>query len=202
MDAATLEVQTLDGRLLASLSGPASLQTLGGDQTWMNEPIQRQSEDCLFLNVWTPDVGPGCRYCSGCMAAASKRHGRPSTPIGCSWHRSCISPGARRAGQPTYVYEFAYPPAAPGRGSPQAFDLPFVFGSTGSEHVARKIGRGPGVDSISRAMMRSWDGFAAAGVAAGPAHWPAFDPVAPQTMHFGAPEIGAAALAAWPAYRA
>lgn len=57
MDAATLEVQTLDGRLLASLSGPASLQTLGGNQTWMNEPIQRQSEDCLFLNVWTPDVG-------------------------------------------------------------------------------------------------------------------------------------------------
>ncbi len=57
-------------------------------------------------------------------------------------------------------------------------------------------------------MMRSWAGFAATGVAAGAAHWPAFDPVAPQIMQFGVPEIGAvapraaAALAAWPAYRA
>lgn len=34
---------------------PASLQTLGGNQVWMNEPIARQAEDCLVLNVWTPD---------------------------------------------------------------------------------------------------------------------------------------------------
>lgn len=35
---------------------PASLQTLGGNQLWLNDPIPSQSEDCLFLNVWTPDV--------------------------------------------------------------------------------------------------------------------------------------------------
>lgn len=34
----------------------ASLQTLGGNQVWMNEPIAAQDEDCLFLNVWTPDT--------------------------------------------------------------------------------------------------------------------------------------------------
>jgi para-nitrobenzyl esterase len=37
-------------------AAPASLQTLGGNQVWMNEPIARQDEDCLVLNVWTPDV--------------------------------------------------------------------------------------------------------------------------------------------------
>lgn len=37
--------------------GAASLQALGGAQTWLNEPIARQSEDCLFLNAWSPGRG-------------------------------------------------------------------------------------------------------------------------------------------------
>ncbi len=37
--------------------GAASLQALGGAQTWLNEPIARQSEDCLFLNLWSPGRG-------------------------------------------------------------------------------------------------------------------------------------------------
>ncbi len=41
----------------ATTAAPASLQTLGGNQVWMNEPIPNQSEDCLYLNVWTPGVG-------------------------------------------------------------------------------------------------------------------------------------------------
>lgn len=40
----------------ADAPGPASLQTLGGNQTWLTEPIAAQSEDCLYLNVWSPDV--------------------------------------------------------------------------------------------------------------------------------------------------
>ncbi len=40
----------------ARTPAPASLQTLGGNQVWMNEPIARQSEDCLYLNVWTPGI--------------------------------------------------------------------------------------------------------------------------------------------------
>lgn len=39
-----------------SRPAPASLQTLGGNQVWMNEPIAQQAEDCLYLNVWTPDT--------------------------------------------------------------------------------------------------------------------------------------------------
>lgn len=38
------------------IAAPASLQTLGGNQVWMNEPIACQDEDCLYLNVWTPDT--------------------------------------------------------------------------------------------------------------------------------------------------
>ncbi len=40
----------------ATKPAAASLQTLGGNQVWMNEPIAHQSEDCLYLNVWTPSV--------------------------------------------------------------------------------------------------------------------------------------------------
>lgn len=39
-----------------AVAGPASLQTLGGNQVWMNEPIEHQHEDCLYLNIWTPDA--------------------------------------------------------------------------------------------------------------------------------------------------
>ena len=35
--------------------GAASIQTLGGAAAWLYEPVPRQDEDCLVLNVWTPD---------------------------------------------------------------------------------------------------------------------------------------------------
>lgn len=44
------------GQREAARPAPASLQTLGGNQTWLNEPIAAQSEDCLYLNIWTPSL--------------------------------------------------------------------------------------------------------------------------------------------------
>lgn len=111
-----------------------------------------------------------------------------------------------RAGQAVYAYEFAYPLPAPGRGSPHASDVPFIFGTTGAAHFARKIGGGPAVDAVSAAMMRAWGAFAREGEPG--AGWPAFDPQHPQVMRFG-PQQAAAAdlrdparLALWPAYGA
>ncbi|MCL7715325.1 carboxylesterase/lipase family protein [Stenotrophomonas mori] len=43
----------------AALVGPASLQSLQGNQRWLNEPPAALSEDCLYLNVWTPTLDSG-----------------------------------------------------------------------------------------------------------------------------------------------
>ncbi len=40
----------------ATRAGAASIQTLGGAAAWLYQSAEPQSEDCLFLNVWTPDV--------------------------------------------------------------------------------------------------------------------------------------------------
>ncbi|MBN8871652.1 MAG: carboxylesterase family protein [Rhodospirillales bacterium] len=39
----------------ATQPGAASIQTLGGAAAWLYEGATPQAEDCLFLNVWTPD---------------------------------------------------------------------------------------------------------------------------------------------------
>ena len=49
-------IQPWGGTRNTLVAAPASLQTLMGNQVWMNEPIPDQSEDCLYLNVWTPNV--------------------------------------------------------------------------------------------------------------------------------------------------
>ncbi len=114
-----------------------------------------------------------------------------------------------RTGAPTYVYEFAYPLPAPGRGSPHAMDVPFVFGTAGHEHFSCKIGTDPQVEAVSQSMMAHWGAFVRTGnpEVSGKTAWPPFDPQAPQVMQFEPAKTSPAAprrpqgLACWPAYQ-
>jgi para-nitrobenzyl esterase len=58
---------------------PASLQTLGGNQVWLNEPIANQSEDCLYLNIWTPDAS-GCHPVIVWLHGGQTRNGHGAAP--------------------------------------------------------------------------------------------------------------------------
>jgi para-nitrobenzyl esterase len=68
-----------------------------------------------------------------------------------------------RIGAPTYAYEFAHSLPAPGRGSPHASDVPFVFGTTGHPHLARKVGNGSSVQALSTLMLDAWAAFVRSG---------------------------------------
>ena len=115
-----------------------------------------------------------------------------------------------RAGQPTYVYEFAYPLPSPGRGTPHAMDVPFVFGTAGHSHFSCKVGSGPAVDRVSQSMMASWGAFVRTGSPQSDDcnSWPKFDPMTPKVMQFG-PEKASSidlprtnGMACWAAYKA
>jgi para-nitrobenzyl esterase len=113
-----------------------------------------------------------------------------------------------KAGHPTYVYEFAYPLPAPGKGSPHASDVAFVFGTTGTPHLACKIGNAPAVSDVSKAMMGAWADFARTGSPSGTVDWPVFDPAKPRVMQFGPDQSNSVDLRSsdkiglWPAYGA
>ena len=53
------------------------------------------------------------------------------------------------ADAPTFIYEFGYPLPHPGRGTPHAADVPFVFGTTAHPHLAGKVGHGDEVAALS-----------------------------------------------------
>lgn len=63
------------------------------------------------------------------------------------------------SGAPTFAYEFGYPLPKPGKGTPHAADVPFVFGTTAHPHLAGKVGRGEEVAALSGCMMDKWASF-------------------------------------------
>ena len=99
----------------------------------------------------------------------------------------CAARHASR-GHPAFVYEFAHPLPPPGTGTPHAADVPFVFGTTGHPHLARKVGHGPGAVATANALMRMWASFAWSGdpTAEGLARWPRYSAERREVMTVGA----------------
>ena len=68
-----------------------------------------------------------------------------------------------KRGRPAYMYEFAQPLKAPGRGTPHTAEVPFVFGTNAHPFLADKVGAGPEATAIARATMEIWSTFARTG---------------------------------------
>ncbi len=93
---------------------------------------------------------------------------------------------------PTYVYESAWPLAAPAEGTPHAADVPFVFGTVAHPHLAAKIGYGPEAEATARGAMAMLGGFVRTGRPGDSddaPSWPALTEgsmVSPEVITFGA----------------
>lgn len=114
-----------------------------------------------------------------------------------------------KAGVPTFAYEFGYPLPHPGRGTPHAADVPFVFGTAAHPHLAGKVGQGDEVAALSGCMMNMWASFIRSGdpsiPEAGP--WSPLQPSAPGVMSLdAAPDVATVPLPrtdrlhCWPAF--
>jgi para-nitrobenzyl esterase len=112
-------------------------------------------------------------------------------------------------GVPTFAYEFGYPLPHPGKGTPHAADVPFVFGTTAHPHLAGKVGHGDEVAALSGCMMDMWTAFMRSGDPSTPAAglWSHLRPSAPAVMRLDSSrDIGtvplprADRLRCWPAF--
>jgi para-nitrobenzyl esterase len=79
----------------------------------------------------------------------------------------------------TYMYLFTWPSPAMGGmlGSCHALELPFVFGTLDTPHMARFSGSGAAAEQLSRVVMDTWLRFASGDDDRpdGLAHWPAYE---------------------------
>jgi para-nitrobenzyl esterase len=64
---------------------------------------------------------------------------------------------------PTYVYESAWPLAAPASGTPHAADVPFLFGNAGHPYIAAKIGYGRDAAALEQVTMDAFASFVRTG---------------------------------------
>jgi len=112
-------------------------------------------------------------------------------------------------GPPTFAYEFGFPLPHPGKGTPHAAEVPFVFGTTAHPHLARKVGHGAEVAALSGCMMDMWASFMRSGDPSTPAAgaWSPLQPSEPAVMRIdSADDIGMAPLPradrlrCWPAF--
>jgi para-nitrobenzyl esterase len=111
-------------------------------------------------------------------------------------------------GAPTFVYEFGYPLPGPGKGTPHAADVPFVFGTTAHPHLAGKVGHSDEVAALSGCMMDMWASFMRSGdPSTAVASWSPLQTSAPTVMRLDSPDdIGkvplprADRLGCWPAF--
>lgn len=174
------DLRDAHGRVLSPLPVPGDAAAL-------------HAEVAKLLRLYYPfEAAPGAGDVIAAYRAESA-HARPAAPapddpasIDAAWNaiytdlvfRAPILHFANRhasAGAPTFVYEFSQPLAPPGRGSPHACDVPFVFGTTGHPHLAAKLGHGPEVEALAARVGDAWAGFVHAGDPSTPAApWPAW----------------------------
>ena len=114
-------------------------------------------------------------------------------------------------GAPTFAYEFGFPLPLPGRGTPHAADVPFVFGTTAHPHLAGKVGHGDEVAALSGAMMDLWAAFMHSGDPSTSAvgRWSPLQSSSPAVMRLDSPsQLGMVRLPReeqlrrWPAFAA
>lgn len=112
-------------------------------------------------------------------------------------------------GTPTFAYEFGFPLPKPGKGTPHAADVPFVFGTTAHPHLAGKVGHSDEVAALSGCMMDMWTSFMRSGDPSTPAagRWSPLQPSEPTVMRLDSTgDIGtvtlprAERLRCWPAF--
>lgn len=95
---------------------------------------------------------------------------------------------AQNGARGLYVFDYALPISAPGRGTPHCAELPVVFGTFDLPFYRDKVGHDGLQKPLSDLMMRSFGAFADRGnptTDSGP-DWPEFNPKADTTLTFGA----------------
>ena len=98
---------------------------------------------------------------------------------------------------PTFAYEFGFPLPPPGKGTPHAAEVPFVFGTTAHPHLAGKVGHGDEVAALSDRMMDMWASFMRSGDPSTRAggRWSPLQPSEPVVMSLvSANDVGMARL--------
>ncbi|MET7334941.1 carboxylesterase family protein [Nonomuraea sp. NPDC005650] len=189
-----------DGVRPATRFGPACPQVI---PAMFDLRTQDKSEDYLYLNVWTPELGRQARqpvmvWIHGGADLSVLRH-VPTAQIAALSHE--LSGAVPPAGQVHTPANLVWTPLPDDdvlstTGFPGApTEVPILLGHVTNEarYFIKPTGTYPEVitdRAVSDAMQSAWIEFARTGVPAGGPTWPRFDPAAPKltviadTVHF------------------